>query len=145
MGNLAWTQNLESGDEGIDAENERLLLVLNDLFASGRPCPGQAETCQKIEQTVRLLSRRFGREEAAMRATGYPDRRTHKGEHRALLCELQSMKRMYECGRYDGAVVFERLATWAVDHIHTWDKPLGRHLRGVNEYRSQQQRSFATG
>lgn len=130
MPNLAWTQDLHSGDDQIDAHNRNLLFLLNALFASGSPCPGHAEPCRKIEQAVCFLARSFAREEALMSAREYAGRRAHKEQHRALLCELQSMKRTYECGRYDTTVVLERLGTWAIQHIRTWDKPLGQHLHG---------------
>lgn len=129
MSDLVWSRDLKSGDARIDAHNEGWLLLLNALFRTSAPCPGQADTCRKIEQAVSFLTASFAREEALMRATHYGERRIHKDEHRALLCELQSMKRMYECGRYDAGQMLERLTRWTGKHIEKWDKPLGQHLR----------------
>ncbi len=129
MSRLAWSDDLETGIDQIDAHNQSLFFLLNELFASDLPCEMRSRMCHKIEDAIVYLTRNFLREEALMADCGYADLDGHRNEHRVLLDELLRLQRTLECGRYDTSAVFDFLANWALAHIEIWDKPLGRHLR----------------
>jgi len=129
MSRLSWSDELATGIDQIDAHNQSLFFVLNELFASDFPCEMRSRMCHKIEDTIVYLTRNFLREEALMADCGYADLEGHRSEHRVLLDELLRLQRTLECGRYDTAAMFDLLASWALAHIEIWDKPLGKHLR----------------
>ena len=129
MSRLAWSDDLETGIDQIDAHNQSLFFVLNELFASDFPCEMRSRMCHKIEDTIVYLTRNFLREETLMAHCGYADLDGHRNEHKVLLEELLRLQRTLECGRYDTSAMFDLLSSWALAHIEIWDKPLGRHLR----------------
>lgn len=129
MSRLSWSDELVTGIDQIDAHNQSLFFVLNELFASDFPCEMRSRMCHKIEDTIVFLTRNFLREEALMADSGYADLDGHRTEHRVLLEELLRLQRTLECGRYDTSKMFDLLASWALGHIEIWDKPLGKHLQ----------------
>jgi hemerythrin len=129
MSRLAWSDDLATGVDQIDAHNQSLFFVLNELFASDFPCEMRSRMCHKIEDTIVYLTRNFLSEEALMADCGYADVYGHRNEHRVLLDELLRLQRTLQCGRYDTSEMFDLLSSWALAHIEIWDKPLGRHLR----------------
>lgn len=131
MQRLVWSDQYATGIEQIDAHNESLFFVLDELFAADMPCERLSRMCHKIEETIVYLTRNFLREETLMVDRGYPDLEAHKSEHRVLLEELLRLQRTLECGRYDTFEMFDFLASWAVGHIEIWDKGLGDHLRST--------------
>ncbi len=129
MSRLTWSDELVTGIELVDAHNQSLFFVLNELFASDFPCEMRSRMCHKIEDTIVFLTRNFLREEALMADSGYADLDGHRSEHRVLLDELLRLQRTLECGHYDTSAMFDLLSSWALAHIKIWDKPLGKHLR----------------
>lgn len=129
MTKIAWTDDLETGVKQIDAHNQSLLFIIEELFASDMPCEMRSRMCHKIEDTIVYLSRNLLREEALMAGCGYPDLDRHKREHRTLLDELLRLQGALECGRYDNAKMYDLLSSWALAHIEIWDKELGRRVR----------------
>ena len=132
MSRLTWSDELGMGVDQIDAHNQSLIFVLNELFASDVPCAMRSRMCHKIEDTIVYLTRNFLREEALMADCGYADVDGHRNEHRVLLDELLRLQRTLQCGRYDTSAMFDLLSSWALAHIEIWDKPLGKHLREEN-------------
>ncbi len=129
MSRLTWSDELVTGNVLVDAHNQCLFFVLNELFASDFPCEMRSRMCHKIEDSIVYLTRNFLREEALMTDCGYADLDGHRNEHKALLEELLRLQRTLECGRYDTSEMFDLLSSWALAHIEIWDKPLGKHLR----------------
>lgn len=129
MSRLSWSDELVTGIDQIDAHNQSLFFVLNELFASDFPCEMRSRMCHKIEDTIVFLTRNFLREETLMADSGYTDLDGHRSEHRVLLDELLRLQRTLECGQYDTSAMFDFLASWALAHIEIWDKPFGKHLR----------------
>ena len=129
MSRLMWSDDLTTGVEQVDAHNQSLFFVLNELFASDFPCEMRSRMCHKIEDTIVYLTRNFLREEALMADCGYADLDGHRDEHRVLLEELLRLQRTLECGRYDTSEMFDLLSSWTLAHIEIWDKPFGKHLR----------------
>lgn len=129
MPKTTWTDDLATGVDQIDAHNQSLLYILDELFASDMPCEMRSRMCHKIEDTIVYLTRNFLREEALMAEHGVPDLDGHKREHRTLLDELLRLQRTLECGRYDTSEMYDLLSSWALAHIEIWDKELGRRVR----------------
>lgn len=112
----------------INTANECLLFLVSAMFGANRPCRRTGGPCAKIGDIIAFLRRRFAQEERIMREAGYPATNAHRAEHRAILARLQSMHRTLECGRYDTDAVLAFLESWAIEHIESHDKPLGRFL-----------------
>ncbi|MBK8909489.1 MAG: hemerythrin family protein [Rhodospirillales bacterium] len=126
MSKITWTDDLATGVDQIDAHNQSLLYILDELFASDMPCEMRSRMCHKIEDTIVYLTRNFLREEALMVECDVPDAEGHKREHRTLLDELLRLQRTLECGRYDTSEMFDLISSWVLAHIEIWDKELGR-------------------
>jgi len=145
MSRLSWSDELVTGIDQIDAHNQSLFFVLNELFASDFPCEMRSRMCHKIEDTIVFLTRNFLREEELMAHCGYSDLDGHRDEHRVLLEELLRLQRTLECGRYDTSEMFDLLSSWALAHIEIWDKPLGKHLQPKSSGATLPSQQFGRG
>lgn len=119
----------ESGIRDIDVNRECLSFVLERLFHPQVICFDPGETCSRIEETIRLISRNMEREERLMVETEYPGFAGHKREHEKLLVRLGRLKRTLACSNYDNSLVAEFLTEWAESHAADFDKPFGDFLR----------------
>lgn len=112
----------------INTANECLLFLVSAMFGANRPCRRTGGPCTKIGDLIVFLRRRFAEEERMMADASYAAATEHREEHRAILSRLDTLYRTLECGRYDADSVLAFLESWAVEHIETYDKPLGQFL-----------------
>lgn len=111
-----------SGLGAINDNHEALLFVLERYFHPQTTCAEPGDTCPRIEDTFRLLTRNLEREEEIMAAAGYPDLRRHKQEHRKLLGQVGQMLNELNCSEYDNHRVADFLYRWAKRHAGVFDK-----------------------
>lgn len=120
----------------LEVNRECLLFVLDRYFHPQVVCANPGGCCERIEDTIRFLTRNLEREERLMDLSGFTDAQAHKQDHERVLRHLDKMMRTLVCSRYDNTQVAEFLETWADDHALAFDKPFGDFLRthgkGVN-------------
>ena len=118
-----------AGVRSLDANRESLAFLLDQFFHPSVICAVSKESCSRIEDTIRFLSRNLEREERLMTETAYPGFAAHKREHDILRQKLGRMKSTLICSKYDNALVSKFRREWTKDHTLAFDKPLGDFLR----------------
>lgn len=116
---IEWSDNYLTGIPDIDKEHRGLFALINDLYDKVKA--GSAETSVKatIEALVVYVNFHFAREEGLMDACGYPDRESHKAEHRKLQSQMEAFSRSYENHpqSFDLADFMGFLTYWLKGHI----------------------------
>lgn len=126
------TNRFTSADTGVrdmDASRECLSFVFDRLFHPQVICADPGGTCERIEDTIRILKRNLEREERLMTDAEYPGLAAHKRGHDELLRKLEKMKSTLICGDYDNALVTDFLTEWTKSHSASFDKPFGDFMR----------------
>jgi hemerythrin len=146
-----WREQWCVGIEALDRDRRALAAILNHMAlrfgepADGMPPQGAAADATMARRhadapsalrywldALRSRTRdHFGREEALMRATHYPEVAAHAGEHALMLAELTALMRDIVT-RGDERLRLadlEALKQWFMGHVLDMDKRLGRYLR----------------
>jgi hemerythrin len=103
------------------AEEVRLLRAFVDVLRDGGD---DAAVTQAWEALFVHTREHFGREEAAMRETGFPPYPVHKGEHDRVLAELQQKFAAFEQSRDRVALLdyaARGITDWFVGHLQSMD------------------------
>jgi hemerythrin len=106
-----------------DHEHARELLETMVELA-GNPDADAAELGRVCRAFYEHNREHFGREEAAMQATGFPPLHVHQSEHGHALNWLDSLARQAEAGPAGEALrraIVEELPAWYLRHIQTMD------------------------
>jgi hemerythrin-like metal-binding protein len=135
MPDCGWSQDLNSGARRLDAANESLFFLVNNLFKPGVECKRRhgycpRDGCSKVAAVVRFLTRNQAAEETLMAESAYPDGAAHCLAHRNMLAAMQSLLDAQLCGDedHDEDKVRSAISDWATDHVLRHDKPLGEWL-----------------
>lgn len=107
-----------------------LIFVVERYFHPKVICAEPGGSCQRLENTILLLSRNLAREEQIMEETGYPGLDAHKKEHETILRNLETLRRTLICGCYDNELVFEFVMEWAENHAREYDRSFDEYLNG---------------
>lgn len=118
----------DAGLRSIAENMSCLTFVIERYFHPKVICADQGGTCERLEHTIRLLSRNLKREEMLMESLDYPDLRAHKKEHETILRNMETLRRTLDCGNYDNELVLDFLVEWTENHIKSFDKPFGDFL-----------------
>jgi hemerythrin len=129
---LEWSQDLETGNEAVDAQHKMLFSYVNDVIGV---CEGGDEA-DKIQETLAFLIhytvQHFQDEEALQLECGYPGYGWHKGLHEAFKQTAAELaQRFTESGSSADLCkdVKEIVASWLITHIQGEDKRIGEHIR----------------
>jgi hemerythrin len=104
---LTWRDDLLMGIDVLDADHQQMVTLLNLLVAAGAPPPdppgpdgnppstAQTPAVAALEHLDALIAHvrgHFEREEAFLRAIGYPDYVDHKREHTMHMAEFVDLR-----------------------------------------------------
>ncbi len=106
-----------------------LTFVIERYFHPKVICAEQGGTCERLENTILLLSRNLKREEQLMEQSGYPGLIAHVKAHDTILRNLETLRRTFVCGNYNNNLVLDFITEWAEDHTRTFDNPYGEYLK----------------
>lgn len=123
MQRLEWDDSYSVGDEHIDAQHRQLLEIINRLGAliSGDVESSGVSPQGIFDELARYVTSHFAYEEQRMVDAGYPLDlvEVHRGEHRAILAQLQAFEAHMESG--DQEVMRDLLpflyGDWLINHI----------------------------
>jgi hemerythrin-like metal-binding protein len=116
---IQWTPEFSVGVESIDTDHKVLISLLNlldDAITRGEP---RTTVQQVLDALYDYTVYHFGREEALMRASGYPDYDAHVRTHSTLRAQVADIRERY--ARNPDAIhareVLSFLKNWLSAHI----------------------------
>lgn len=112
------------GVQSLDSDHQRLLGLLNELDLSIATGTGGEEIASVLDRLTHYVTEHFGREEALMRAVGYPDVDSHIRAHGVLTGQVRDITQRH---RTNPEAIRERavmgfLVSWLTTHIMGRDK-----------------------
>ena len=124
-----WQKDLGTGVAEVDVEHQlqvRLVEVLQEALAEGKPVPVLAEILTRLEDASNV---HFMSEELLMRLHSWERYDLHTEEHRRLLEELQALRKIFEReDRVELAAAVERLKGWLSSHIRGMDRAFATYV-----------------
>jgi hemerythrin-like metal-binding protein len=113
---LIWTEALNIGVDSIDKDHQVIVALLNKVT---HRIVDDAELVEILEKLIEYTHYHFRREEAVMKACGYPDIKEHKKIHRKLLRKINDLANMWH-HTHDHETLRELrkfLRRWLFNHI----------------------------
>jgi hemerythrin-like metal-binding protein len=124
MAVIQWTQDMSVGIQSLDDDHKILVGMVNRLDDAINAARGKQTLSSVLDALVDYTSYHFSREEALMRACGYPDLDAHGHTHRVLRIQVAHIRDRYR-GNPDSIHDREVLAflkNWLTSHIMGRDK-----------------------
>ncbi len=132
---IQWSSDYELGDEVIDFQHKKLVLLLNQLHDAVESNTQQLLVEISLDELVKYTQTHFSQEEFIMDeeeelSAEFVD--SHKKSHRNFVQKIQDFKKQYYEGKADvSEEIISFLKDWLVNHILVTDKELvessGRH------------------
>jgi len=136
---LTWRDDLLMGIDVLDADHQQMVRLLNLLVAAGTPPPDPpgpdgypASTVQTpavaalehLDALIAHLRGHFEREEAFLRAIGYPDYVDHKREHTMQMAEFVDLRRRLaeQTTRCIDPDTVQGIRNWFFNHVIAEDR-----------------------
>jgi len=136
---LTWRDDLLMGIDVLDADHQQMVMLLNLLVAAGEAPPdppalddnpestSQTPAVAALEHLDALIAHvrdHFEREEAFLRAIGYPGYVDHKREHTMQMAEFVDLRRRLadETTRYVDPDTVQGIRNWFFNHVIAEDR-----------------------
>ena len=137
MALISWDDNISVNVAQIDAQHRNVVEAVNHLHEAMKLKMGRDTIARNLSHLIAETRAHFGDEERLMANFEYPqaDFDRHKAEHKKLLEEIESLEQRFTNG--DLLMSFSIMMdvrAWAVKHIVTADKALGRFLNSQNKF-----------
>jgi hemerythrin len=115
---LTWTDDLALGNDDIDRDHRSAVEAMSQLAVAA-----DADVPALFGAFAAHMREHFERENALMRATGFPARACHEGEHERVLGLLDELAAEIAAGGLETARHFARRAgpAWFIDHRNSMD------------------------
>lgn len=126
---IEWREDLEVGHPMIDADHQRLVMMMNTLLEAVLEDRGEDVLGEILDGLVVYARTHFAREEKEMRLHHYPDMTAHIREHARFIHEISGFQIRFRAG--DTALslgLIRFLRVWLIDHILTVDRRLADYL-----------------
>lgn len=124
MSDLQWTEEMSVGVKSIDTDHRLLLGLVNQLSEAIRSGRSQDVISSVLDALLDYTAYHFRREEALMRACGYPDVEAHVHTHHVLQKQVAQIRDRHvanpEVTRHREVQAF--LTSWLTAHIMGRDK-----------------------
>ncbi len=129
---VTWSDRYSVGIPRIDAEHQKLIGLVNDLYAAMVEGRGKAAVDQVLHGMADYTQSHFMNEERLMRLHSYPGFEGHKAEHDKLTTQVKRLQEEARSGKPVVSMeVMRFLQHWLVDHIVGVDKQYSAHLRAA--------------
>jgi hemerythrin len=125
---IGWDASLAIGHATIDAQHQRLFVLVKDLYDHVRQGE-QTDMKAVFLELYKYAAFHFSEEETLMRRAHYGDLEEHVGQHNAFVAQLDQLAakaRQGEAALDTAALGW--LVNWLVSHISLADARLGRCL-----------------
>lgn len=130
MSLIDWSDALSLGVPGIDAQHQRLVSMLNDLYAAVLALRGQSEITAILSSMVAYSQEHFTFEESEMARCRYAEEKLHRAEHHAFIEFAEKTEARMKAGEFVSSVeLLGYLRDWLTNHIQSVDRKYCSALR----------------
>jgi len=118
MALITWDASYSVGHDGLDDDHQALIKILDDLCTTLSTPGARNDVGATIARMEHYAARHFAREEALLRAAGYPELEPHLAEHKDYLQRLARLRTEHEQGNLFLTVdLMDFLSSWLINHI----------------------------
>lgn len=126
---IEWRDEYSVGLPEVDHEHREMIAMINTLQLESASGADIASVVAALGEIHSRISAHFALEEKCMTSLGYEGYPEHKADHERLLDDIRDiMDEVTMTGRFDAAVLGERLSEWFVGHFSTLDARFHRRL-----------------
>jgi len=135
---IAWTKDLETGIEALDAQHHRYFNLLNQYIAKAAQVAKESSKTEKVQDLAETLNflrdyaqEHFSTEEEVMKEAEYRDFEQHREEHLHFLKHVEELYQQMKNDGYSLQLAVEvdyYTAEWFVAHIRSSDMKLVKFL-----------------
>lgn len=120
---VTWTSDLSIGVPSLDADHQRLIDTLNDVFDALLVGQSTSTLRSALATLTNYVAEHFAREEAWMCARNDPELARHLKEHQALRDHLDRLLAMQDTSDEDRSIeLLMVLRDWLLGHIAHSDR-----------------------
>lgn len=120
---LSWEESYSVGVKVLDDDHKKLIQLLNQFMTAYKYHTGEVFERKALMELVDYTKYHFQREEAMLEEHGYPDIESHKGQHIAMIAEVERFVEDYEVRGHKALEgVASYLTGWLINHINGTDK-----------------------
>jgi hemerythrin-like metal-binding protein len=122
---ITWSRSYSVGVSQMDKEHQRLIDIINNLYASMRSGRSKDAIGTIVDELVDYTKTHFAHEERLMQESGYEGYGDQKRAHEALVAQVVDIQGKYRAGTALGQEVMTFLKNWLLNHIQGMDKRYG--------------------
>lgn len=138
-GQVAWSDQLETGVDILDQQHSRYIELLNDYLGKAAGFIDDERKARQLVESFEFLrayaEEHFSAEESIMIETAFPDFATHREEHQRFITHVDELARQMENTGFSAALAREvnfYAIEWFIDHILDSDMKLAKFLKDRN-------------
>lgn len=125
---ITWSKSYSVNVAQMDLEHQRLIDIINKLYATMRQGRGREGIGQVLDELIDYTKTHFAHEEKLMKEAGYPGYDDQKRAHENLISQVQEICDKFKTGNALSQEVMSFLKSWLINHIQGMDKKYGPHL-----------------
>jgi len=122
---ISWSKSFSVGVGQMDREHQRLVDIINNLYASMRSGRSKDAIGTILDELVDYTKTHFAHEERLMQEAGFGGYNDQKRAHEALVAQVAEIQGKYHAGTALGQEVMTFLKNWLLNHIQGMDKLYG--------------------
>ncbi len=131
MAYIKWDTSYETGIKKFDAQHQKLVNLINDLYEGMQQGKGKEAVGRVLEELIKYTKEHFVDEEALMQQHNYPGYLAQKGEHERLVKEVATLMEKHKSGAMSLSIETSTfLKNWLTNHILGVDKKYSVFFQG---------------
>lgn len=120
---VTWTAALSVGIPSVDTQHQKLVSLLNDLYAAVVALRGQDQVAAALTAMTAYSREHFSFEERWMAQAAYPEEKMHRAAHIAFVEYADRAERKLRGGEFVSSVeLLAFLQDWLTNHIMNVDR-----------------------
>ena len=132
---IAWSADLETGDERVDEQHRRIFELLNNLIIACVDGSDAKRLRETLDFLVEYAIKHFTDEELLQMQYNFPEYRKHKQMHDSLTAQVVDLVKRYDASGSSSELsmdVNRVLVAWLINHIIKEDKKIAKHIKSVS-------------
>ncbi len=125
---VKWTEELTVKNEKLDAEHQKWIQILNNLYEGLRDNKPKESLLELIQEMYDYTKYHFASEEEYMKSVNYPRLAEHQEKHRYFEGRIKEFYDRINDGKLVVSLeVTNFLKTWLINHIKGEDQQYSAH------------------